>query len=335
MSIVVGSVSGLVLGGLLTSTLGWRSVFWINVPIGIFGTTWSHFKLKELAEIRVGQKLDIPGNVSFAGGLSLILFAVTFHLVANLDTALTYVLLSGGVALLLAFYVIETRTKDPMLNLSLFSIRLFTAGNIAILLNALARGCISLVMTFYLQGPTMGLDPLKAGFFLIPISVSMAAAAPISGWLSDKHGARVLSTLGLITSGIGTLLLTTLSRTVTFEELLPPLVLLGAGMGLFASPNRASIMNSVLPEDRGIASGTSITLTNVGNTFSLALAFLIMSFYTPLEAVQAIFTGVKVGSNAPWLDSFIVSLHHVFIASTAILLIAIIPSMMRGKQTQE
>jgi EmrB/QacA subfamily drug resistance transporter len=335
ISIVVGSVSGLVLGGFLTTSLGWRSIFWINIPIGAFATFWSHYKLKELAKIRAGQQLDVFGNLAFASGLVMVLAAITFRLLGGIDLDLTYMVLGSGISLLVIFYFIEKRVKDPMLNFSLFSIRLFTAGNIAILLNALARGCISLVLTFYLQGPTMRKDALTAGIFLVPMSVSMATLGPISGYLSDKYGARLLSTLGLIVSGAGTLMLTSIGRTITFQQLLPPLALLGAGMGLFASPNRASIMNSVPPENRGIASGTSITLTNVGTTLSLAIAFITMSMSTPMVDIQAIFTGAKVDAFAPWINNYIESMHVVYLVSTMFLLVAIIPSLLRGKQYLE
>jgi MFS family permease len=229
--------------------------------------------------------------------------------------------------------LIERRVKNPMLNLGLFKIRTFSAGNVAIFLNALARGAVSLVLIFYLQGPTMNLDPLTAGIFLLPISASLALFGPISGWISDKRGARALSTMGLLVSSAGFLLLTEIAQTITFQELLLPLFLIGAGMGLFASPNRASIMNSVSPEVRGLASGTSATLINVGGTFSLGVSFAVMTVATPISALTAIFLGTPVG-NASWIGDFINSIHLVYLLSTIFLLVAIIPSLMRGPHTR-
>ena len=329
--IVVGSVTGLVLGGFLTAAAGWRSIFWVNVPIGIFATTWSHYRLREMGLIRKGQKLDIPGNLTFAAGLTSILLAITLYAVSSLPLQEFYSLVATGVALLAAFVFIEGRVQEPMLNFSLFRIRLFSAGNIAVFLNALARGAVSLVMVFYLQGPSMGLDPLAAGIFLIPISASLALFGPISGWISDKHGARVLSTLGLLVSSAGFLLLTTIGTTVTFEQLIPPLVLIGSGMGLFASPNRASIMNSVPQEARGIASGITVTLVNIGATFSLGLAFVIMTLSMPIADLERIFLGPSGLSNVPWIGDFMTSIHSVFYLSTVVLLVAVVPSVMRGK----
>jgi EmrB/QacA subfamily drug resistance transporter len=332
VAIVVGSVMGLVLGGFLTSAAGWRSIFWVNVPIGIFATAWSHYRLREQGLIKKGQRLDIPGNITFAAGLTCVLLAITLYAVSSLALQEFYSLIAAGVALLAAFAFIERWVRQPMLDFSLFRIRMFTAGNIAIFLNALARGAVSLVLVFYLQGPTMGLDPLAAGIFLIPISASLALFGPISGWLSDNHGARVLSTMGLLVSSVGFLLLTGIGTTITFQQLVLPLVLIGSGMGMFASPNRASIMNSVSEEARGIASGVSVTLVNVGATLSLGVAFLIMTVSMPIPDLEKIFLGSGGLSNAPWIGDFITSVHSVFYLSTVVLLGAIIPSVMRGRR---
>jgi EmrB/QacA subfamily drug resistance transporter len=331
VSIVAGSVVGLVVGGLLASTAGWRSIFLVNIPIGIFATLWSHYHLRELATIGKGQKLDLVGNLSFAGGLALILTGITLFAIESVDLGTLVAMLVGGTALMVLFVFFEGKTARPMFDLSLFKIRLFAAGNSAILLNALARGAVSLVLVFYLQGPSMGLDPLTAGIFLVPISASLAFFGPISGWLSDKYGARALATIGLVVSSIGFVMLAGIGRTITFEQLLVPLVFVGAGMGIFASPNRASIMNSVPAEERGVASGTSTTLVNVGGTFSLGLAFLIMTVSTPISELERIFLGSSGVGEAPWIGSFISSIHSVYYLSTIFLIIAIIPSMLRGK----
>ena len=333
VSIVVGSVLGLVLGGLLTSVAGWRSIFWVNIPIGIFATAWSHYKLRELAVIEKGERLDLVGNLSFAGGLALILAGTTLYVISTLSLPLLLAMTGGGTALLVLFVYVERRTAQPMFDLSLFRIRMFSAGNIAIFLNALARGAVSLVLVFYLQGPTMGLTPLTAGIFLIPISLSLAVFGPVSGMLSDRYGARILSTVGLGVSSLGFVLLSGIGPTITFQQLSLPLILVGSGMGLFASPNRASIMNSVPDTERGVASGTSMTLVNVGATLSLALAFTVMALVTPMKDLQMVFLGVSASSSAPWIGDFIGSIRSVYYLSTVFLLLAIVPSAMRGKAT--
>jgi EmrB/QacA subfamily drug resistance transporter len=333
VSIVIGSVLGLVMGGLLTTAAGWRSIFWVNIPIGVFATAWSHYKLKELANVRKGEKLDLAGNISFAGGIALILTSITLYVISSLSFPELLAMSGAGAALLVLFVFIERRVPQPMFDLTLFRIRMFTAGNIAIFLNALARGAVSLVLVFYLQGPTMGLSPLTAGLFLIPVSLSIALFGPVSGWLSDRHGARLLSSVGLGVSSIGFVLLTGIGPTITFQQLALPLIFVGGGMGLFASPNRASIMNSVPDRERGVASGTSMTLVNVGGTFSLAMAFTVMSLTMPVKDLQMVFLGVQVSGTASWVGSFIGSIRSVYYLSTLFLLLAIIPSAMRGKVT--
>jgi EmrB/QacA subfamily drug resistance transporter len=335
VSIVVGSLLGLVLGGVLTTVAGWQSIFYVNIPIGIFATVWSHYQLKELAVIRRGQKIDLLGNVTFAGGLATVLAAITLDAVSLLALDQFLLLLGGGVSLLVAFVFIERRVKEPMLDLSLFRIRPFSAGTIASLLNSLARGAVTLVLTFYLQGPSMGLDPLSAGIFLIPISVSLVLLGPLSGHLSDKYGQRFFATAGLIVMMIGFLTLATIGRTTTFWQLAIPLSLIGAGMGLFQSPNRASIMNSVPSWARGIASGTATTVLVAGMSFSIGVAFFVLTASVPIADLQNIFVGGTALSTAPWIDSFIGSIHNVYYLSTVFLLIGIIPAVFTGRSRED
>jgi EmrB/QacA subfamily drug resistance transporter len=332
-SIVAGAVTGLVLGGILAQTVGWRAIFWVNVPIGVFATVWSHYKLHEISRAPRGQKIDVIGNITLAGGLSSILVGITLNIIAGLDALTTFFLLGLGGVLLVAFFVTETRVEMPMLSLSLFRIRAFAAGNLAILLNSLARGAVTLVLVFYLQGPSMHLTPLVAGAFLIPTSASLAFFGPISGWFSDRYGARLLSSIGLLVSSVGFVMLTQIGPRTTFLGLAFPLIFVGSGMGIFAAPNRASIMNSVPPEARGIASGISTTFVNLGSTLSLAVAFLAMATVTPVNNLVKIFLGVSGSGTPSSIASFLNSIHLVFVLSTAFLLVAMVPSLMRGRKS--
>jgi MFS family permease len=303
----------------------------VNVPIGVFATVWSHYKLHEISRAPRGQKIDVIGNITLAGGLSSILVGITLNIIAGLDALTTYFLVGLGGVLLVAFFVTETRVEMPMLSLSLFRIRAFAAGNLAILLNSLARGAVTLVLVFYLQGPSMQLTPLAAGAFLIPTSASLAFFGPISGWFSDRYGARLLSSIGLLVSSVGFVMLTQIGPRTTFLGLALPLIFVGSGMGIFAAPNRASIMNSVPPEARGIASGISTTFVNLGSTLSLAVAFLAMATVTPVNNLVKIFLGVSGSGTPSSIASFMNSIHLVFLLSTAFLLVAMVPSLMRGR----
>lgn len=324
ISIVVGSVAGLILGGILTTTLGWRSIFWVNLPIGAFATLWAHFKLKELSTPEHTKHLDIPGNLLFVGALAVMLLAITMEAISGLRSYDLYGLLGTSLVLFIIFILVERKLKDPMFDLTLFKNREFDAGNITIFLNALSRGSFILVMVFFLQGPIFNYSPLEAGLYLIPMSFSLSVMGPISGILSDRFGPRPFVIIGLLLSSIGFYLMTRVGTSISFLITLAPLVLIGAGMGLFASPNRASIMNSVPGHRRGVASGISTTLVNAGNTVSIGIAFLIMSTQTSRSTLDRIFSGLSISNVKFSEQSFIASLHLVFYASMAMLLVSIL-----------
>jgi len=324
ISIVAGSVTGLILGGILTTVLGWRSVFWVNIPIGIFATIWAYMKLRELSAPETRKSVDMAGNISFALSLVLLLLTITLEAISGLPKELTAAMLAFSFITLFFFVYIESRINDPMFDLSLFRNREFDAGNITIFLNALARGSFILVMVFFLQGPVVGLSPLQAGIFLVPMSASLSIMGPISGLLSDRFGSRAFVIIGLLTSAAGFILLTNIGPHVTEMSVLLPLILIGGGMGVFASPNRASIMNSVNPHRRGVASGISTTLVNVGNTVSIGIAFLIMSTQTSRSTLDRIFSGLSVTGSGFSELSFIRAVHLVFEISAALLLISVL-----------
>lgn len=330
ISIVVGSVIGLTLGGFLTSYLGWRSIFWINIPIGLFATVWSYAKLRELGTIRK-EKIDWFGNATLSGGMVLLLVGITFGSFQIIDAITSILVILGGAALLALFYLVEKKVSQPMFDLSLFKIKLFASSNMAIFLNALARGAFTLVMVFYLQGPSMRLDPLNAGIYLIPVSLALAIFAPVSGWLYDKLKLQIFTPIGLIVSAVGFLMLAGIGETTSFYESIMPLVLVGAGMGIFASPNRATIMSSVPSHRRGVAAGISTTLVMTGSAFSIGLVFLVFTQVMPLDAAQSIFTGSFDALNITDMevDKFMISVHIIFFVSAIIMAISVIPSIVK------
>ena len=334
VSIVIGSVSGLVLGGFLTGLVGWRWIFFVNVPIGIAATLWAHLRLRELASLDTIQRVDWAGNVTFAGGLTFILVGVTFGALGVVPLSGFLLLLLAGGILLVAFLVVETRVPHPMFDLGLFRIREFSISGAAMFLSALARGAFSFVSVFYLQGPPHDLDPLTAGLYLVPVSASLATFGPLSGHLSDRWGPRGLAVLGLLTAGGGFLLLTGISATATFSQLLPGFILIGSGMGIFASPNRAAMMNAVPPRRRGVAAGTGTTLINAGITLSLGLAILVMSRSMPLGGLERIFLGSASAIALP-PGPFLTSVHLVFAVSAALLFIAAVPTALRSSRPPE
>jgi EmrB/QacA subfamily drug resistance transporter len=333
-SIVVGSVVGLVLGGFLTTYLGWRSIFWINLPIGVFATVWSHAKLKELGTIRK-EKIDWLGNATFAAGVFLILLGITFGAFKLINPIIILIIILTGLSLIVLFVFVEKRVSRPMFDLSLFKIRLFSGGNVAIFLNALARGAFTLIMSFYLQGPSMKLNAFDAGIYLIPVSIALAIFAPLSGWLYDRYKLRISAALGLLVSSIGFFMLIGIGATTTFYQVVLPLFIVGAGMGIFASPNRASIMSSVPTYRRGASAGISTSFVMTGNAFSIGLVFLIMTNVIPVHAAEQLFAGsFRASSSAvstSTIDRFLNSVHLIFFISALMMLVSIFPSVIKWK----
>jgi MFS family permease len=281
---IAGSFIGLVLGGLL-GPVNWHLVFVVSVPFGLFGTVWAYLKLRDTG-IRQPARIDWWGNITFAVGLIAVLVGITYGIQPyqghNMGwtnpTVLTEII--GGVVVLVIFGIIETRVEHPMFRLPLFRIRAFTAGNIASLLSALGRGGLQFILIIWLQGiwlPEHGFSfertPLWAGIYMLPLTAGFLLAAPISGILSDRFGARPFATGGMIVAAASFGLLNFLP--VNFSYLWFALILLlnGLGMGLFASPNRAGIMNSLPPNQRGAGAGMTATFQNSATVLSIGVFF--------------------------------------------------------------
>lgn len=301
VSFLAGSLIGLILGGVL-AIYDWRLVFLVIVPVGIFGTVWSYWKLKELGTIRRNQKLDIWGNVTFGVGLTLVLIGITYGLLpygsSSMGWSSPWVIVSiiTGTGLLAAFPFVERRAAEPMFRLELFKIRMFSAGNIASFLGSMARGGVMIMLIILLQGiwlPLHGYSydstPFWAGVFMIPMSIGFVIAGPISGWLSDKHGARLLATAGMFLTGLTFIAFAFFQTDFAYLSFGIVLFIMGIGNGLFASPNTASIMNSVPQEHRGAASGMRATIQNSAQTISLAIFFtvIILSLNSSLPGALA------------------------------------------------
>jgi MFS family permease len=284
---IAGSFIGLVLGGVL-GPVSWRLVFLVSVPVGLFGTLWSWRKLVDLG-VRQPARIDWWGNLTFAAGLVAILVGITYGIqpygghTMGWTSPTVLACMGGGLVLLAIFAVIETRIEDPMFRLSLFRIRPFTAGNIATLLASLGRGGLMFMLIMWLQGiwlPLHGYSfsetPLWAGIYMLPLTVGFLIAGPASGYLSDHFGARPFATGGMLVAALSFFLLELLP--VNFNYLWFGLLLLmvGLGMGLFASPNMAGIMNSLPANRRGAGAGMATTFQNPALVLSIGIFFSLM-----------------------------------------------------------
>jgi MFS family permease len=284
---VSGMFVGLILGGLL-APIDWRLVFLISVPVGLFGTVWAYLKLEERSEPRRAS-IDWWGNATFALGLVLAMVAVTYGIrpyaghPTGWGSPRVIVLLSAAVVSLVAFAVIERRVAEPMFRLTLFRIRAFTFGTLSTFLAAIARGGLMFMLIIWLQGiwlPEHGYSftetPLWAGIYMLPLTMGMLLAGPTSGYLSDRFGARPFATGGMLGAALSFGLMLLLPTDFSYWVFALVLLLNGISMGLFASPNRAAVMNSLPPGDRGAGGGMNQTFQNSAQVLSIGIFFTLM-----------------------------------------------------------
>ena len=284
---ISGSFIGLILGGVLAA-IDWRLVFLVSVPFGLFGTIWSYSKLKELGQ-RHRARIDWAGNASFATGLILIMIGITYGIEpANGNdmgwtSASVIALLAAGVASLIAFVIIEARVSEPMFRLHLFKIKAFTFGTLSTFLSAIGLGGLMFMLIIWLQGiwlPLHGYSfaqtPLWAGIFMLPLTVGFLLSGPLSGYLSDRLGARYFATGGMIGAAASFLLLMLLPIDFNYWVFAVILLFNGFSMGTFAAPNRAAIMNSLPARDRGAGGGMNSTFQNSAQVLSIGVFFTLM-----------------------------------------------------------
>ena len=284
---VSGMFIGLVLGGLL-GPIDWRLVFLISVPVGIIGTVWAYLKLEERSQPRP-TTIDWAGNVTFALALLAVMVAITYGIrpygghPTGWMSPRVLALLAGGVALTVGFVVVERRVAEPMFRLPLFRIRAFSFGTLSTFLSAVARGGLMFMLIIWLQGiwlPEHGYNftntPLWAGIYMLPLTIGMLIAGPISGILSDRFGARPFATGGMLGAALSFVLLLLLPTDFPYPAFAAILGLTGISMGLFASPNRAAVMNSLPPGDRGAGGGMNQTFQNSAQVISIGIFFTLM-----------------------------------------------------------
>jgi MFS family permease len=284
---IAGSFLGLVLGGVL-APFDWRLIFLVSVPVGLFATVWAYRKLRELAEPRA-ERIDWLGNATFALGLVAVMVGITYGIqpygghTMGWTSPFVDACLAGGLALLAAFVLIERFVPEPMFRLELFRIRAFTAGNVATLLAAVGRGGLQFILIIWLQGiwlPEHGYDfsrtPLWAGIYMLPLIAGFLVAGPVSGWLSDRFGARPFATGGMALAAGSFVLLMLLPVDFGYVWFALVLLLNGIGMGLFSSPNRAGVMNALPPSQRGVGGGMNATFQNAASVLSIGLFFSLM-----------------------------------------------------------
>ena len=329
MVIGAGLILGPILGGWLTG-FGWRWVFWFNVPLGVVATLAAWLILVERYGAQRQLNIDWAGSALYLATLLSLMTALAFGGLYGWTT--WWVIGSFVLAVVLTPLLlwVESRTHDPLLDLSLFADRLYTMGNLTGLLNGIARYAVLFLLVFYLQG-VKGEDPVTAGINLAPLAIGMLVFSPISGALSDRWGSRLLATLGMVVTAVGLAGLAFIQTDTPLWQLYIWQAIVGAGAGIFNSPNTSAVMGVVPPIKRGIGAGMRAMLTNTGFVISIALAIGLLTSSMSPKVLIAIATGAQSGSAGISTQPFIQALHVAFVAGIVASLLGAVISSLRGE----
>lgn len=312
----LGLSIGPALGGWLTHSLGWRSVFYINVPVGIFATLIAiKFIKQDRTVILAGEKFDILGAVLFAGGLSAFLLGLNKGSEWGWGSPAVLGAIIGALILIGTFIWHENRIASPMLDLTLFKSRLFNISTVSAVFNYICLYSVIFLLPFYLiQGRS--LNTAQAGLLLTSQPIIMAITAPLSGLLSDKIGSRLLSTLGMVIIAVGLLVLSRLNSTAGNLQILGSLAITGLGTGIFISPNTSALLGSAPRERQGIASGILATARNVGMVLGIGMAGAIFTSVVHARGDAGLFEGISTA----------------LLAATIIAILGALVSAIRGRE---
>jgi EmrB/QacA subfamily drug resistance transporter len=330
-----GAMAGLTLSGLILSFFDWRALFYLNIPIGIFGTFWSHHRLKEIAKLDKATPIDWFGFATFSISITSFLLAMTYAAYGMTEQLVVYGLLVLTVVTLTIFIVHESKQRRPLLDLGLLKIREFTGGVIAQLLNAVAWGAFLLLLSLYFQ-LVLDMSPLDAGIRILPFDIAFLAFGPMSGRLSDRFGHLPFTTTGIALASFGLFLFSTVTNVTPIALVFVYMIIVGAGMGLFVSPNISSVMSSAPENRRGIASALRATFFQVGFVLSLNAAVLIMTFVIPYQRITEVISAINpiaIPESEKLL--FLKGLDSAYFWLATVNLVAIIPSVLRGSSKKK
>ncbi len=329
MVAAVGLVIGPVLGGALVD-ISWHWVFWFNVPFGLIGSAWAFSILRELTGRSNDTRFDAAGTITFLIGLTGLVFGISKGGVEGWDSALTIGgLIAAGVFLPL-FVLIESRHSSPMLDLSIFKNRLFSAASAAAFLNGLSRFALMFVFVFYFQG-VQGDTPVLAGLKLAPLAIGMLIASPLAGLYADRNGSRALASIGMLVTAVGMGLMVTLQRDTTYFAPAAYMLIVGIGSGMFNSPNTAAMMGVVAPHRRGIASGARVLVQNTGAVLSIALVMAIVTSAVPKSTLFKVFSGLGHRISNSQITPFMSNLHTALFVLTVVSVAGAVVAFARPK----
>jgi EmrB/QacA subfamily drug resistance transporter len=331
VTFAVGGVLGPILGGLILSAGSWRWIFFINVPIGLFGTVWAYRTLKEMSTRRAGERFDPVGAGTFSLGLVALLLALTLGIQYGWTTPGILALFAIFLVLMPAFLLWERRARSPVLDLTLFNNRVYSFSVLTAMMQSLALFAVNFLVVFYMEG-VRGYDPLTAALLLIPLPVTLAVVAPLSGWVADLIGARIPATVGLLVQAGALFWLSHLGATTPYAQIAAGLGVMGVGGGLFWSPNTSAAMTASPRRRLGVASATLATLRQAGMVTSFALSLAVAASSLPRDVMFKLFVGSDVTLGSQVMQSFIVGMNHAFSVSIVLCLLAAGFSLIRGRE---
>lgn len=326
ISVSIALATGPVLGGVLTSVLGWESIFYINIPIGIFGSFFAE-KVIPKSTVTDKQPFDIKGSILIFASLITILLPLSYTETYGWENPYIITSLIGGTILLGVFIFVEKKTQYPMMDLTLFNNKLFSMSNLSALLSFIAQFSVVLIMPFYLQ-QLRGLAPSKAGLLMIPMPLTTMFIAPISGAISDRIDSRYISALGMAIASFGIYLLSNLRIDSSHSYIAISLITTGLGTGLFQTPNNSAVMGSVANNRRGIASSILATMRNIGMVLGIAISGAIFS--THQNYLLRILSTKGLNSTEIKVQAFTGALHLAYIVGSIIAFIAVVTSLIKG-----
>ncbi len=329
-----GGVLGPILGGVILNAGDWRWIFFINIPIGLFGALWGYISLKEMSTRRSGEKFDLLGALAFSLSLVALLLALTLGIAFSWTSWPILALFAAFVFFLAVFFWWERRPENPVMDFSLFKNRIYTFSVFSAMMQSLALFAVNFLIVFYLQA-VRGFDPLKAAVLLIPLPLVTAVIAPASGWISDRIGARLPATIGLLIQGAALGWFSRIAPSTPYTQIAAGLAVMGLGGGLFYPPNTSAAMNASPIHHLGVASATLATLRQAGMVTSFALSLAVAAGSLPKNVMMQLFVGTNVSLGSQIMQDFVVGMHSAFIVSIILCMIAAGISMVRGKEDRK
>ncbi len=330
-----GALFGLTLSGVILSFLDWRALFYVNVPVGVFGTFWARRKLRERGELDRNRRVDWLGFALFTGFLLGVMLGLTYAAYGLSQLTTVYALFIFSLLSLIAFLVWERRIDYPLVDFQMLKIRQVTGGILAVLLNVISWAAVLLLLSLQFQ-LILGESPLQAGLSLLPFELAFLAVGPLSGSLSDRFGHIKFTLSGLVLGSIAMFLFSTIIETTSFAILSVYMALLGVGTGLFLAPNLRGVMGSLPAFRRGVGSALVGLFLNIGLSLSLNFAVAVMSLTAPADLITKMITATNSVLITPSEKLiFFESLKNTYVAVAIVNLVAVVPTIFQIKRKQE